>query len=152
MSIEILRTRPAAAGCVRQTDVAGNTSRPSATALAFTLSLSSPLVTGIAAAPLKAYATGGLLTVVVTFSRPVRVSGRSGSMPTIDVTIGSQTLSATYATGSGGTQVAFRCRLGAAAFALAATAVFGPIRLPLGSIIQDLAGNRFIPADVAATL
>ena len=137
---------------VRQTDVAGNTSRPTATALAFTLYSSSPLATGIAAAQLKAYATGGLLTVVVTFNRPVRVSGRPGSLPTIDVTIGSQTFSASYAIGSGGAEIAFRCRLGAEAFAVAGTAVFGPIRLPLGSIIQDLAGNRFNPADVAAPL
>jgi len=134
---------------VRQTDVAGNVSRPSATALAFTLYTGSPQIVGIAAPTVRAYATGGLLAVSVTFNRAVRVSFRPGSPPTIDVAIGGQIVRARYAAGSGSTQLIFRCRIDAAGLAAAieGTSVAGPLRLPLGTVIQDLAGNTYAASD-----
>jgi subtilisin family serine protease len=129
---------------VRQTDVAGNTSPPTATALAFTLLTSGPQVVAAPAAVFTPQAAGGVIDVTLAFDRRVRVSFRPGTAPTIDVTLGGQTLRATLTSGSGGTQLRFRCRtsMGAAAAALAGPPVVGELRLPAGSLIQDLAGNR----------
>jgi hypothetical protein len=130
---------------VRQTDVAGNTSTPTATALAFTLLTGNPQIIGIAPPLFGKDGTGGMLDVVVTFSRPVRVTTPRGSVPTVDVMFGSHTVRAGYAGGNGSPQLLFRYRVPAQLAADAsAGSTAGALRLPAGSTIQDLAGNLLV--------
>ena len=133
---------------VRQTDVAGNVSRPTATALAFTLISTGPQIVAVSTPATRVYRTGGLLDVVVTFARPVTVFLPNGGRPTIDITIGSRTVRAVYVAGSGGTHLRFRYRVTADDATPPDSGILldGTIQIPAGSLIRDLAGNDAILA------
>jgi len=134
---------------VRQTDVAGNTSAPTATALAFTLLTTGPRLVAAPVVTFTPQASGGMIDVALSFDRRLRASlFRPGAAPTIDVACGGQTVRAALVGGSGGSQLHFRYRVPAGA-ALDGPLVVGAIRIPAGSAIEDLAGNRL---DASATL
>ena len=111
-----------------------------------------PAVSSMTGSSAETYIIGDHLDFTATFSENVIVTGS----PSIELTIGSSTVSAVYAGGSGTTALTFRY-----------TIVFGnadadgivcasPITLPTGATIKDAAGNdatlSFTPPTTTAVL
>src|SRR5262249_39060258 len=134
------------------TDKVGNTF--AGTAISFILDNTAPTISSVTSPANGPYGVGQNLNFTVTFSENVTVT-TSGGTPTIALTIGSTTPSASYVSGSGTTALVFRYTVVSGDNDSDGIASASPITLN-GGTITDAAGNAatltFTPPDTSGVL
>jgi hypothetical protein len=132
-------------------DSAGNT--PALTFTPFTTSgvIIAASITNVTATA-GSYTPGDTIPVLITFSNPVTVN-TSGGAPTVSLTVGANTRTATYVSGNGSDTLIFNYTAQAGDVGTTGITINSPITVPAGSSIQDSKGDTPVLTftDVAAS-